>query len=70
MKALLRTAIDGAIARLREAGVLELEALPDYQVETPKHEAHGDFSTNVAMLLAKAARQAPRAADAGVEPFG
>ncbi|MGE3845576.1 MAG: arginine--tRNA ligase [Gammaproteobacteria bacterium] len=61
MKALLRTAIDAAIARLREAGALELEALPDYQVETPKHEAHGDFSTNVAMLLAKAARQAPRA---------
>ena len=34
--------------------------LPEYQIEIPKHESHGDFSTNVAMLLAKAWRQPPR----------
>ena len=60
MKALLRTAIDGVIARLRQAGTLAPSATPDYQIETPKLEAHGDFSTNVAMLLAKANRRAPR----------
>ena len=60
MKALLRTAIDGVIERLRQAGTLALSVAPDYQIETPKLEAHGDFSTNVAMLLAKASRQPPR----------
>ena len=60
MKALLRTAIDGVIEHLRQAGTLLSSVSPDYQIETPKLEAHGDFSTNVAMLLAKAARQAPR----------
>ena len=60
MKALLRTAIDGVIERLRLAGTLSSPDAPDYQIETPKLEAHGDFSTNVAMLLAKAARQPPR----------
>ena len=60
MKAFLRTAIDGVIARLRQAGTLASSATPDYQIETPKIEAHGDFSTNVAMLLAKANRRAPR----------
>ena len=60
MKALLRTAIDGVIARLRQAGTLASSATPDYQIETPKLEAHGDFSTNVAMLLAKSNRRAPR----------
>ncbi len=60
MKALLRTAIDGVIKRLRDAGTLSSSVSPDYQIETPKLEAHGDFSTNVAMLLAKAERKAPR----------
>ena len=60
MKALLRTAIDGVLERLRQAGTLSSPVSPDYQIETPKLEAHGDFSTNIAMLLAKATRQAPR----------
>ncbi|MCC6706240.1 MAG: arginine--tRNA ligase, partial [Gammaproteobacteria bacterium] len=46
--------------RLRQAGTLADAAIPEYQIETPKLEAHGDFSTNVAMLLAKANRRAPR----------
>ena len=60
MKALLRTAIDGVIERLRQAGTLAASDSPDYQIEIPKQEAHGDFSTNVAMLLAKANRRPPR----------
>lgn len=34
--------------------------IPDFLVETPKEKGHGDFSTNVAMLLAKQLRRAPR----------
>ncbi|MCB1746220.1 MAG: arginine--tRNA ligase [Gammaproteobacteria bacterium] len=60
MKHLLRNAIDAALARLREAGTLADAPAVDYQVEVPKLEAHGDFSTNVAMLLAKPCRRPPR----------
>ncbi len=60
MKNLLRSSIDRALARLREAGELPADAVPDYQIETPKHAAHGDYSTNVAMLLAKPCRRKPR----------
>ncbi len=34
--------------------------MPAFLVEAPKAEAHGDFSTNAAMLLTKALRRAPR----------
>ena len=54
-------AIDGVIEGLRQTGTLVDSLTPDYQIETPKLEQHGDFSTNVAMLLAKACRQPPRA---------
>lgn len=62
MKAQLRARIDGAIAALRNAGTLPADAAtPDFVVERPKDRAHGDFSTNAAMLLARAARTNPRA---------
>ena len=32
----------------------------NYQVETPREKANGDFSTNAAMLLTKIAKKAPR----------
>ena len=34
--------------------------LPAFVVERPKDRAHGDFASNAAMLLAKAARTNPR----------
>jgi arginyl-tRNA synthetase len=34
---------------------------PDIQLERPKNADHGDFSTNLAMMLAKPLRQNPRA---------
>ncbi len=62
VKSQLRDLIDRAIAALREAGTLPADlATPDFVVERPKDRAHGDFSTNAAMLLAKPARTNPRA---------
>ena len=62
MKPQLRARIDGAIAALRNAGTLPVDAAtPDFVVERPKDRAHGDFSTNAAMLLARAAKTNPRA---------
>ena len=62
MKAQLRALIDQGLSALRAAGTLPADlASPDFAVERPKERSHGDFSTNVAMLLAKAARSNPRA---------
>ncbi|MCM3602060.1 arginine--tRNA ligase [Robertmurraya korlensis] len=46
------------------------EQLPDVILETPKDKANGDYSTNMAMQLARVAKKAPRAiADALVASF-
>jgi arginyl-tRNA synthetase len=42
---------------LREMGV---EELPAIELERPRNPEHGDFASNVAMLLAKPLRRAPR----------
>lgn len=62
MKSQLRGLIEQAIAALRDAGTLPADlATPDFVVERPKDRAHGDFSTNAAMLLARPAKSNPRA---------
>ena len=62
MKAQLRALVEQGLSALRAAGTLPAELVsPDFAVERPKERAHGDFSTNAAMLLAKAARTTPRA---------
>ena len=33
---------------------------PDFLIEVPKDKANGDYSTNVAMLLARTLKRAPR----------
>ena len=37
------------------------EQIPDVVLEIPKEKAHGDYSTNMAMQLARVAKKAPRA---------
>src|SRR6478735_308418 len=62
VKSSLRALIDQGIAALRTAGTLPPDAdAPAFVVERPKDRTHGDFSTNAAMVLAKAARTNPRA---------
>ena len=62
MKASLRALIIQGIDALRTGGTLPADtATPDFVVERPKTRDHGDFATNAAMLLAKAARSNPRA---------
>lgn len=58
----IRQHVETAIAALRDAGTLPADlATPDFVVERPKDRAHGDFSTNAAMLLARPAKSNPRA---------
>ena len=47
-------------AAAQEAGKLPVVALPDFTVEQPQRPEHGDYATNLAMRLARAARMAPR----------
>ena len=62
VKAQLRALVDQGIAALRAAGTLPADtATPEFVIERPKDRSHGDFSTNAAMLLAKAAKSNPRA---------
>ena len=62
MKAQLRALIEQGLTALRNAGTLPADLpSPEFVIERPKERAHGDFSTNAAMLLAKAAKANPRA---------
>jgi len=62
VKSQLRALIGQGIEALRANGTLPADTLPpDFVVERPKTREHGDFATNAAMLLAKAARGNPRA---------
>ena len=42
-----------------EKGMLPSDQTPEFEVETPKHEGQGDFSTNFAMVSAKLQKMAP-----------
>ena len=62
LRALVRRLIDQGIDNLRAQGTLPTDlVVPDFVVERPKDRSHGDFSCNVAMLLARPAKSNPRA---------
>jgi len=42
-----------------ERGLLPSDQTPEFEVEIPKHEGQGDFSTNFAMVSAKLQKMAP-----------
>jgi len=53
---MLRTSLEACSA----AGILETGDLPFIELEAPREEAHGDYATNVAMILASRAKRNPR----------
>nr|WP_277998760.1 arginine--tRNA ligase [Moorella sulfitireducens] len=56
----MAAALRDAAAAARAAGELSFETLPDFVIETPRDKSHGDFAANLALLLARQARQSPR----------
>ena len=60
MKTAIKIIIHDALEKARQAGVLELSPFPEIVVEKPKDEKMGDFSTNVAMALARSERKNPK----------
>ena len=60
MKTAIKIIIHDALENARQAGELELSLFPEIVVEKPKDEKMGDFSTNVAMTLARSERKNPK----------
>lgn len=60
MKDTIRQLIQHALNRLASEGVLPEGLTPTIQVENTKDKTHGDFASNIAMMLAKPAGLKPR----------
>ncbi|HLN63136.1 MAG TPA: arginine--tRNA ligase [Symbiobacteriaceae bacterium] len=61
VRAQLRQALTEAIERAVAAGDLTGPAPASIVLEVPKDKAHGEYATNLAMVMAKPERKAPRA---------
>ena len=60
MKNLISQVLASAISTLQTEGVLPTDISPNIQVETARDKSHGDFASNLAMMLAKPAGMKPR----------
>ena len=59
MKTFVRQLISIALDQAKKNGDLELSVMSEIVVEKPKEEKFGDFSTSLAMGLAKSERKKP-----------
>jgi len=60
IKSKLKQIVREAARQAYAEGHLPSEAFPDVEIEEPKNETHGDFSTNLAMVMAKIQKMPPR----------
>ena len=60
MKQKIKNLIKKAAQVAHEKGDLPSADIPEAELEEPRAEAHGDFSTNMAMVMASAQKMAPR----------
>ena len=56
----LKKAIIDSLSGLKEKGELSFDESPEFNLERPREKEHGDYSTNCAMVMARAAKMAPR----------
>ncbi len=61
MKQQIAQLLESALQTLKEQEVIPADIAPSIQVENTRDKAHGDFATNLAMMLAKPAKTNPRA---------
>jgi Arginyl tRNA synthetase N terminal domain. len=59
VKGEIRQALADAVTRAAAAGQLVGPA-PEIMLESPKDKAHGDFATNLAMVMARQEKKPPR----------
>lgn len=60
MKQTIEALILQAVESLKTSGILELDTLPAVTIERCRDPQHGDFATNLALILAKPAKTNPR----------
>ena len=60
MKKTLETLISQALTTLQTKGILDNTLNPTIHVERTRDSSHGDFATNLALVLAKSAKTNPR----------
>ncbi len=60
MKQKIKKLILNAATIAHEKGDLPSADFPEIEVEVPKIESHGDFSTNIAMIMASVLKMPPR----------
>ncbi|RUO38998.1 arginine--tRNA ligase [Pseudidiomarina aestuarii] len=61
MKEQLEVLLADAVTALKQQNVVPSELEPRIQLDRPRDKSHGDFATNLALLLAKPAGMNPRA---------
>jgi len=60
MKQKIKDLICRAVLNAHEKGDLPSSEFPDIEVEVPRIESHGDFSTNIAMVMASVQKMSPK----------
>jgi len=60
LKAKIKEILAGAARACAGGGLLPETELPDWNLDPPKSRRHGDYATNLAFLLAPAAKKSPR----------
>lgn len=60
IKRLLADALIAALHQARQTGRLTFEAIPEFNIDRPANPAFGDFSINLAMIIASQAQLPPR----------
>jgi arginyl-tRNA synthetase len=60
MRHLVEKVITDTLLSLKGQGTLRVETVPAFGVDPPKSASHGDYATNVAMMLQKAEGKPPR----------
>jgi len=56
----MKTVLNNALEKSVEKGELNIQQVPAFTIEVPREKEHGDFATNLAMLLPRQAKMAPR----------
>ncbi|WP_409440270.1 arginine--tRNA ligase [Psychromonas sp. GE-S-Ul-11] len=61
MKALIQNLLEQAVASLQAQQLIPADVQPRITIDRTKDKSHGDFANNLALMLAKPAKQNPRA---------
>ncbi len=56
----LHSMVIEALEKAKSEGMLNFTEIPEFLIEVPREKEHGDFACNVALLMARQAKQAPR----------